>query len=119
MTGRSPWTPPHPVITQMRELRNAAGLSLQQLERQHGMKAMSVGSWERGDRHPPVEQIQRLLDIYGYDLVAVPKARRVNGRPTIRTAADITLALRTTSDMLQTIADQLDPEELAVTEPEG
>lgn len=93
----------HPVVAQLRELRKAAGLSLQQMERQHGIAAVVVGSYERGDRRPTVEAVQRLLDIYGHQLVAVPRARTLDGRPTVRTPQQI-------CDVLRAIADQVDPE---------
>lgn len=95
--------PLHPVIAQLRDIRKAAGLSLQQLERQHGIKAVVAGSYERGDRRPSVDGLQVLLDVYGYQLVAVPRARTLDGRPTVRTAAQI-------CELLRAIADQVDPE---------
>lgn len=93
----------HPVIAQLRDLRKAAGLSQQQVEQRHGIKAVVVGSYERGDRHPSIDSLQALLDVYGYQLVAVPRDRTVDGRPTVRTPQQIT-------DLLRAIADQLDPE---------
>lgn len=106
--------PMHPVVGLLRELRRTAGLSLMDIERQHGIPAVVVGSYERGDRRPTVEALQRLLDIYGHQLVAVPRERTLDGRPTVRTAAQITAVLRA-------IADQLEPEVLPLpaTEPEA
>lgn len=95
--------PLHPAVAKLRELRKAAGLSLDQLERKHGLKAVAVGSYERGDRHPSVTTLQRVLDVYGYQLVAVPRHHRVDGGPVIRTPEGITAVLRQ-------IADQLDPD---------
>lgn len=93
----------HPVIAKLRELRRAAGLSLQQVERSHGIKAVVIGSYERGDRRPTIDSLQQVLDIYGYQLVAVPRDRSLGGRPTIRTPEQIT-------DLLRAIADQFDPQ---------
>lgn len=93
----------HPVMAQLRDLRKAAGLSQQQVERRHGIKAVVVGSYERGDRRPTIDSLQQLLDVYGYQLVAVPRERTLDGRPTVRTAQQI-------CDLLRAIADQVDPE---------
>jgi transcriptional regulator with XRE-family HTH domain len=115
--------PLHPVLVQLRQLRQATGLSLLKLEEKHGITAGVVGSWERGDRRPTVDALQRVLDVYGYDLVAVPRHRVPGGAPVVRTAADMTTLLRKSAEALQMIADQLDPEELPLpapdAEPEG
>jgi transcriptional regulator with XRE-family HTH domain len=107
MTGTEP-RDMHPVVALLRELREAAGLSLHDVERMYGVKATVVGSYERGNRRPTVEAVQRLLDFYGHDLVTVPRDRAADGRPTVRSATQITTVLRQ-------IADQLEPDELPAT----
>jgi transcriptional regulator with XRE-family HTH domain len=109
----------HPVTAQLRDLRDATGLSLVALERKHGIPAIVLGSWERGDRQPTINKIQQVLDVYGYQLVAVPRARTLNGRPTVRTPA-------ANAALLRAIADQLDEPPMTdpvplitVTEPGG
>ena len=43
----------------MRNVRNRQGLSLQRFEEQFDMAAVLVGSYERGDRNPGVDQLLR------------------------------------------------------------
>lgn len=62
----------HPVCEKMRELRKAAGLSLTDMEKRHGISAVMMGSYERGDRTPPLSKIDALLGMFGYTLAAVP-----------------------------------------------
>lgn len=103
----APNAPLHPVVAKLRDLRHAAGLTLEQVARVHGIPGVVLGSYERGDRRPSIDRVQEVLDIYGYDLIAVPKARP-NGR-TVRTAEQMTA-------MLRAIADQLDPDQLPAAE---
>lgn len=63
---------PHPICASLRELRKAAGLSLTQMEELHGISAVLMGSYERGDRIPPLPKIDSLLGFFGYKLAAVP-----------------------------------------------
>lgn len=108
MTTTTP-TVMHPVVALLRDLRQAARLSLQQVERKFDIPAVVLGSWERGDRRPTVDGIQRVLDVYGWELVAQPRDRTRDGGPTVRTPAQ-------NAAILRAIADQLDPEDQA--EPE-
>jgi transcriptional regulator with XRE-family HTH domain len=64
---------PHPIVARLRELRQAAGLSLQQWERIYGLKAVVLGSWERGDRQPALAQVDEVLARHGLELRAVRK----------------------------------------------
>lgn len=84
----------HPICRLMRDRRHAAGLSLGDVQRVYGIPAVVLGSYERGDRRPPLVMVDRILAIYGYRLTVVPD----NGTPT---AADL-------ANQLRTIADQLD-----------
>lgn len=62
----------HHICTAMRELRKAAGLSLADVEEQKGIGAIVLGSYERGDRIPPLTKAEHILNQYGYTLAAVP-----------------------------------------------
>lgn len=64
---------PHPVCNQLRELRRAAKLSLPQAGARSGISPLVIGSYERGDRNPPLARLEALLNCYGYTLVAIPK----------------------------------------------
>jgi transcriptional regulator with XRE-family HTH domain len=88
----------HPICKQMRDLRQAAGLSLHQAEQVVGVPDIVLGSYERGDRQPPLAKAEQILSGYGYTLAAIPK--------------DFA-AVRLPSDMaaeLRAIANQLDKE---------
>lgn len=63
----------HPLCKQLRDLRKAAHLSLPQAELQFGIPGLVLGSYERGDRNPPLSKLEAILNGYGYTLVAVPK----------------------------------------------
>lgn len=62
----------HPVVKQMRDLRLAARLSLVEAEITTQVPAIVMGSYERGDRQPPLSKLDAILKCYGYRLVAVP-----------------------------------------------
>jgi len=91
---------PHPICAQIRQLRKAAGLTLADVERRHGVKAIVLASWERGDRHPSIEAVDTVLGYFGLHLAVMP-INAVDGHHT-RTPAEIGAALRG-------IANQLDP----------
>lgn len=63
----------HPVCKQLRDLRRAAGWSLPEVEQRLGVPGLVVGSYERGDRNPPLRKLEELFNGYGYTLVAIPK----------------------------------------------
>lgn len=92
---------PHPICHQMRELRRAAGLSLTEAEQLIGIPAIVLGSYERGDRHPPLAKVETILSGYGYTLAAVP-----NDFDAVRLPADMAAELRA-------IAAQIDKEKKA------
>lgn len=90
---------PHPVCKQLRDLRRAARLSLPMAERQSGISGLVLGSYERGDRNPPLSKLEQILNGYGYTLVAIPKdfdAVRLSG---------------TMARELRSIADQLEAQD--------
>jgi transcriptional regulator with XRE-family HTH domain len=62
----------HPICKQIRDLRTAARLSLTEAEALTGISAVVLGSYERGDRIPPLTKIEKILGSYGYRLAAVP-----------------------------------------------
>lgn len=82
----------HEIFAQLRELRQATGLSLAQLEARTGHRAIVVGSWERGDRHPTVEALDELLRVYGRRLAIVPIDEP--GAPKVWTDDEMVSALR-------------------------
>lgn len=88
--------PNHNICQQMRDLRIAAGLSLREAEEVVGAPAIVLGSYERGDRQPPLIKAETILNGYGYTLVAVPK-----DFDAVRLPADMAQELRA-------IANQLD-----------
>lgn len=87
---------PHPICVLLRELRQAAGLSLGQIEEKFGIAAVVLGSYERGDREPPLRKLVHILSLYGYRLEAVPVGAQV-----IRPPADMVSDLRAIADQLE------------------
>lgn len=87
---------PHPVCRTLRELRRATGLSLSQVQDRMGINAIVLGSYERGDRTPPLSKIEEVLNAFGYTLRAVPQTASA-----VRIPGDM-------ADELRLIADQLD-----------
>lgn len=63
---------PHPLCVMIRELRKASGVSLSTFEERHGIGAVVLGSYERGDREPGIHRIDNILNVFGYKLTAVP-----------------------------------------------
>lgn len=90
---------PHPLCAQLRELRLAAGLSLTEAQERYGFNAILVGSYERGDRVPPLPKIDALFRAYGYELVAAPM-----GSAAVRRSADMVEELRAIAHQLETTA---------------
>lgn len=64
---------PHPVCKQLRDLRKAAHLSLPEAQQRFNIPGLVLGSYERGDRNPPLHKLEQILNGYGYTLVAIPK----------------------------------------------
>jgi transcriptional regulator with XRE-family HTH domain len=55
----------------IRILREAIGLSLRDVEDLDGTKAVVLGSYERGDRHPSLKRADEVLKFYGKKLAIV------------------------------------------------
>lgn len=85
-----------PLFVTLRRLREAAGLSLTDVQRQTGIKAVVVGSYERGQRNPQVSTLRELFAFYGYDLTATPI-----GQKSVRPLDDIAGDLRGIADYLE------------------
>ncbi len=64
---------PHPICVQLAAVRAEVGLSLDRVEcvSDGVWKAVTVGSYERGDRQPTVARADALLRFYGYRLAIV------------------------------------------------
>lgn len=56
--------------------RMAAGMTQAQLAEAIGVKPQQIGSWERGDRHPKLDALQRMADALGCDVSALLKDSR-------------------------------------------
>jgi transcriptional regulator with XRE-family HTH domain len=87
-----------PLGPELRAIRHAHGLSLQRLEEKSDgrWKAVVVGSYERGNRHPTVDQVRDLLAWYGdYSLPVlhpgdvIHRAGQHNGEATVRYVVEI------------------------------
>lgn len=87
---------PHRICVLLRQLRAAAGLSLAQIEERHGLPAVVVGAYERGDRIPPLHKLDKLLACYGYRLEAIPVDERATRLP-----EDMVSSLRAIADQLE------------------
>lgn len=70
---RNPPADPHPVCKQLRDLRKAARMSLPEAGTRLNISGLVLGSYERGDRNPPLMKLEEILNGYGYTLVAIPK----------------------------------------------
>lgn len=86
----------HPVCKQLRELRRAAGVSLNEVEDAYGINPVVLGSYERGDRNPPLTRIEQILNVYGYTLIAVPM-----DLDAVRLPKDMATELRVIADQLE------------------
>lgn len=90
----------HPICKQLRDFRRAADMSLRDVQKQFGVSAVVMGSYERGDRHPPLRKLEEILNFYGYTVAAIPRDFEA-----IRLSGDIVRELRS-------IANQLEEREL-------
>lgn len=69
-----------PIARQMRVARERRGWSLEKAGEELGMPAVVIGSYERGDRHPPLENLRRWVEAMGYRLQVVgPESATVAG----------------------------------------
>lgn len=87
---------PHPIAQELRKLRKAARMSLNAVEERHGVSAVVVGSWERGDREISVKKLDMALRWFGYRLAAVPI-----GPEAVRLPEDMAAELRAIADQIE------------------
>lgn len=80
----------------IRQLRLASRMSLAQFEERHGIKAVVVGAYERGDRTPPLPKLEAILGCFGYQIVAIPK-----DSDAVRLPSNIVAELRAIADQLE------------------
>ena len=87
---------PHPICALVRQLRQTVGMSLVDFEAAHGIPAVVVGSYERGDRIPPLHKLETILGCFGYKLEAVPLDSSA-----IRLPGDLVTELRAIANQLE------------------
>lgn len=88
----------HPVCKHMRDLRHAAGMSLHDASKVVGVPAIVLGSYERGDRQPPLAKVEQILNGYGYTLAAV-----AHDFDAVRLPSSMAVELRIIADQLDRI----------------
>jgi transcriptional regulator with XRE-family HTH domain len=86
----------HPVCKQLKDLRLASGLSLAAASALSNVSSIVLGSYERGDRRPPLDKLEQIFNTYGYTRAAVPTHFKA-----VQLPGDM-------ADTLRTIADQLE-----------
>lgn len=60
-----------PICDQMRAAREELGLSLQGAEEKTGIPTVVIGSYERGDRNPPLPQLRHWVEAFGRRLMVL------------------------------------------------
>jgi transcriptional regulator with XRE-family HTH domain len=86
----------HPICKQLRDFRKTAKMSLAEAEKRFGVSAIVLGSYERGDRNPPLRRLEEILNFYGYTVAAIPKEFDA-----IRLTGDIVRELRAIANQLE------------------
>ena len=86
----------HPLCVQIRQLRLAARISLTEAEKLTGISAVALGSYERGDRVPPLTRVDHILAGFGYRLAAVPV-----DFDAVRLPSDMAKELRSIADQIE------------------
>ena len=66
---------PHPIIADLRHLRESRGVSQPTLARQLGVSQVTVQSWEAGRRNPSLDHLAAWAQILGADLTATPQTK--------------------------------------------
>lgn len=61
------------IADELRRARAASGVSQVKAHELTGIRQEHLSRIERGLRNPPLSDVDRLADIYGYQFVAVPK----------------------------------------------
>lgn len=87
---------PHRVCAFLRQVRRRNNMSLSRLEAEHGLSAVVIGAYERGDRNPPLWKLEAALNIFGYRLDVVPLDDNAARLPT----EDVVATLRLLADFL-------------------
>lgn len=64
---------PHRLAVELRRFRNERGWSLLAAQAHTGVDMVVIGSYERGDRQPPMGRLDALAGHYGMQLAFVPK----------------------------------------------
>lgn len=64
--------PLDPIAGQLRAERKRLGLSLPAASARVGLEAVVIGSYERGDRIPPLDRLRTWTEGLGHHLLAVP-----------------------------------------------
>jgi transcriptional regulator with XRE-family HTH domain len=88
--------PTHRLCVLLRELRETAGLSRATVAKATGTTIGTLGSYERGNRLPPLPALETLLAFYGHCLEAVP-----TGVDTMRRPTDIATELRMLAEQVE------------------
>lgn len=52
-------------VLRIRELRKTRGCTRAQIAKELGVTASAVGQWETGARHPRIEMLPRLAEVFG------------------------------------------------------
>jgi transcriptional regulator with XRE-family HTH domain len=100
VTPVSAYAKPHPLCVLLRQLRQAAGLSLTQFQDRFDIPAVVVGAYERGDRVPPLLKLDAIFHCFGYRLVAHPIDDKA-----VQRVPDMIEGLRAIADQLETAID--------------
>lgn len=89
----------NPIIAELRQARQARGISLAELERRAGWRRATIASHERGDRAVSLTRLLQWADHLDYELVLMPK-----GQP-VRADVRLLMVLR---DMAEQVVEQCD-----------
>lgn len=68
---------PDPIRALMRRARQERGWSLETASQKTGINTVVMGSWERGDRTPGLEQTRMWVRAFGFDLALLGPSDRV------------------------------------------
>lgn len=65
----------HPMVTELRQVRESFGLSAGHAGRRAGLGKNTVGQWERGERSPGLAEISIYATSLGYAVALAPITR--------------------------------------------
>lgn len=68
-------TPTRHLLKRIREIRTAAGVNVLQAAQRAGLMHGSLQRWEKLSVIPRVDTLNRLLEVFGYELIIVRKGR--------------------------------------------